>query len=179
METKSKNHLINLDTPEGKKLVHNIASAMQLKLELSEDHNVQFGIQFDEDKVKKFILKFLLASYLSHTIPYDPAILNSVIITSDNNPYDPEPCIHCGLTEIEYNIMDLLAQAKSDKEIAHNLNMRFYTVKFHIKNIFRKLEARNRVDAVLIFLKDQGRLADISMDTMIALAKIGYVKNLN
>jgi len=179
METKSQNHHIKLDTPCGKELIKNVASVLQLKLEMSEDHGVHFNIRFDEEKVQQFILQFLEASFLSHTIPYDPEILNSVIITSDYNPYDPKPVVYCGLTGIEFNIMDLLAQAKSDKEIAQSLNMRYFTVKTHIKKIFRKLEAKNRIDAVLKFLKGQGRLADISFDTMLALAKIGYVKNLN
>jgi two-component system LytT family response regulator len=52
------------------------------------------------------------------------------------------------LTEQEKRIVQLVAGGLSNKEIAGRLNIGAGTVKFHMKNVYQKLGARNRVQAL-------------------------------
>jgi LuxR family maltose regulon positive regulatory protein len=52
------------------------------------------------------------------------------------------------LTEQETKVMQLIALGLSNKEIAHRLSVTSDTVKFHIKNMYRKLGVNNRVQAM-------------------------------
>jgi DNA-binding NarL/FixJ family response regulator len=53
-----------------------------------------------------------------------------------------------GLTEREVAVLRALAQGQSNKEIARTLWLAEQTVKFHLTNIYRKLEVRSRTEAV-------------------------------
>ncbi|MEZ5509530.1 MAG: LuxR C-terminal-related transcriptional regulator [Gammaproteobacteria bacterium] len=53
------------------------------------------------------------------------------------------------LTEKEIEILTLLAEGLCNKKIAHRASIALTTVKWHLQNIFSKLEARNRTEAVL------------------------------
>lgn len=52
------------------------------------------------------------------------------------------------ITPRERSILQLLARGTSNKEIAGELSISEHTVKSHIANIFSKLEARDRTEAV-------------------------------
>jgi DNA-binding NarL/FixJ family response regulator len=54
------------------------------------------------------------------------------------------------LTIREREILELVAEALSNKEIAARLNLTEKTVKFYMTNILQKLQVRNRVEAALI-----------------------------
>jgi DNA-binding NarL/FixJ family response regulator len=53
-----------------------------------------------------------------------------------------------GLTEREVAVLQALAQGRSNKEIARSLWLAEQTVKFHLTNIYRKLNVRGRTEAV-------------------------------
>lgn len=53
------------------------------------------------------------------------------------------------LTGRQQEVMALLAQGKSNKEIARDLGLSSGTVKIHISNIFKTLNVRNRIQAVI------------------------------
>lgn len=55
-----------------------------------------------------------------------------------------------GLTKREREILTLMYQGKSNREIAELLFLSESTVKTHIYNIFRKMEIKNRVEAICI-----------------------------
>ena len=61
------------------------------------------------------------------------------------------------LTEREMQLLWLLTDGKLNKEIAVELLISLDTVKKHLKNIYRKINARNRIEAVnyAIRLKSQ------------------------
>ena len=48
----------------------------------------------------------------------------------------------------ERQIFNLIAHSYSNKEIANTLNVSINTVKFHVKNIYEKLEIKNRKEAL-------------------------------
>jgi len=52
------------------------------------------------------------------------------------------------LTPREYDILTALFEGKSNKEIAADLFLSINTVKFHLKNIYDKLEVKNRIQAM-------------------------------
>jgi DNA-binding NarL/FixJ family response regulator len=53
-----------------------------------------------------------------------------------------------GLTERELAVLRSLAEGKTNKEIAKALWLAEQTVKFHLTNIYRKLDVRSRTEAV-------------------------------
>lgn len=54
------------------------------------------------------------------------------------------------LTRRERDVLSGLCEGKSNKEIAHDLQVQEVTVKLHVKTLSRKLEARNRTHAALL-----------------------------
>ena len=68
-------------------------------------------------------------------------------ISKDENPIS-ELAKSYGLTQRETEIMELIATGIGNEEIADKLFVSKNTIKFHIKNIFIKLDVRNRVQAM-------------------------------
>jgi len=60
---------------------------------------------------------------------------------------------HTALTEREADVMKLLAQGKSNKEIAQALNIGEQTVKTHVSRILDKLELPSRTQVVLYAIR--------------------------
>lgn len=59
-----------------------------------------------------------------------------------------------GLTKRELDVMKLLMQGHSNKEIARRLVISERTVQTHLSNIFAKMEVTSRTEAVLVALRD-------------------------
>jgi DNA-binding NarL/FixJ family response regulator len=60
----------------------------------------------------------------------------------------PQPPQGSGLTGREMEVLQLLAQGYPNKTIARQLVVSEHTVRAHLRNIMRKLDAENRVQAV-------------------------------
>lgn len=59
------------------------------------------------------------------------------------------------LTPQEKNVLQLLSKGLLYKEIANNLNIKIDTVKKHARNIYNKLNVRNRTEAaILVYSKN-------------------------
>lgn len=71
-------------------------------------------------------------------------------------------CEDFGLTKREHELLELIYQGKSNKEIAEKLFLSESTVKTHIYNIFRKLDVKNRVEAIYIINGEEGEAEDES-----------------
>jgi DNA-binding NarL/FixJ family response regulator len=63
-----------------------------------------------------------------------------------------------GLTEREVEVLRLVAEGLSNKEIARKLQVAERTVQFHVSNILQKLDAASRVEAAM-WAKDRGIVA--------------------
>jgi two-component system nitrate/nitrite response regulator NarP len=60
------------------------------------------------------------------------------------------------LTPREREILGLVARGLSNRAIASRLTLGEGTVKYHVKNILRKLQARSRTQAVSRYMRLQG-----------------------
>lgn len=72
-------------------------------------------------------------------------------------PLAPAVAPH-GLSQRQTEVLALVAEALSNKQIAHRLGISEATVKAHISNTIRLTGCRNRVGLVLLWLKQSGRL---------------------
>ncbi|MFB3817804.1 MAG: response regulator [Candidatus Methylomirabilales bacterium] len=63
------------------------------------------------------------------------------------------PAKGASLTPREHEVLELITQGKSNKEIASALSMAENTVKNHLKNILEKLHLENRVQAATFALR--------------------------
>jgi DNA-binding NarL/FixJ family response regulator len=63
-------------------------------------------------------------------------------------------------TARQWDVLERLKQGKQNKIIAYELNMCESTVKVHIRNIMKKLKARNRTQVVLLTSNTGNRPVD-------------------
>jgi DNA-binding NarL/FixJ family response regulator len=71
-------------------------------------------------------------------------VVASRLLQAVANPAESQPA----LTKREREVLQWLAQGKTNKEIAAALNITQRTVKFHVSSILRKLGAGNRTEAL-------------------------------
>jgi len=71
---------------------------------------------------------------------------------SPNAPREVDPKFKT-LTQREAEILGHLVEGKTNKEIARDLDLQEITVKIHVRNIYRKIGAQNRAQAVRITLQ--------------------------
>ena len=60
---------------------------------------------------------------------------------------------HHDLTEREVTVLRLVADGKTNKEIANNLDLSEKTVKNHVRNIFHKLQVYDRTQAAILGIR--------------------------
>jgi DNA-binding NarL/FixJ family response regulator len=65
------------------------------------------------------------------------------------------------LTQRQIDVVEALRRGKANKEIARDLNLRESTVKVHIRQIMRKLDAKNRTEIAVL----ANELREISRDS--------------
>jgi len=70
-----------------------------------------------------------------------------IIATPDFKLNEPE-LRRLGISKREYEVLELIAQGLSNQEIAEKLFVSLNTVKTHSSNLFMKLEARRRTEAI-------------------------------
>lgn len=70
----------------------------------------------------------------------------SIFAASVNSPQ--ARAIHGGLSQREVQMLQFLAGGMSNKKIAQALNISEVTVKFHLGNLFRKLDCKRRAEAI-------------------------------
>jgi two-component system, NarL family, nitrate/nitrite response regulator NarL len=63
-----------------------------------------------------------------------------------------------GLTPRERDVLTVLVEGRSNKEIGRRLDLSEKTVKHHVTSILQKLKARNRVEAVLMVARQPAKV---------------------
>jgi DNA-binding NarL/FixJ family response regulator len=58
-----------------------------------------------------------------------------------------------GLTDREIEVLCLIANGRSNKEIAAELRLSIRTVERHINNLYRKIDAQNKADATAFAIR--------------------------
>jgi DNA-binding CsgD family transcriptional regulator len=86
---------------------------------------------------------------------HPPAGRRGLAVVSDLDAGDPVGT----LSQRQREVLDLVSRGVRNTEIAAQLQLSGKTVKNHINQIFSKLGARNRVEAVLIWQRHQERPA--------------------
>jgi two-component system, NarL family, response regulator LiaR len=69
------------------------------------------------------------------------------------------------LTAREGQVLQLLFRHLTNKEIAHQLNIRERTAKFHVSNLLRKLGLENRRDLASLDLRDKSTAVETTANT--------------
>jgi NarL family two-component system response regulator LiaR len=120
---------------------------------------------FHEQDMVQQALKAGATSYLLKNVTADELAAAIQAANSGRSTLAPEataaliqatrqsPELGFDLTERERELLALLVKGLSNNEIAEQLNISTATVKYHITNIFTKLGAKNRVEAVTIALE--------------------------
>jgi len=81
-----------------------------------------------------------------HSIIASESLSSTVLVTRPTNP-------SVGLSRRELEVLRIVAAGLSDKQIAGRLGISPKTVRNHMSQIFSKLQAGNRVEAVINALK--------------------------
>jgi DNA-binding NarL/FixJ family response regulator len=95
----------------------------------------------EPDEIQRIYSKYSIAAYIEKQA-FDRATFKRIIEDTKNTPYSDDKL--GTLTEREREVLDLLAQGLTNKEIADKLVITTNTVKRHLKAIFEKLEVHTR-----------------------------------
>jgi two-component system, NarL family, response regulator len=112
----------------------------------------------DEDIFR--CLRLGAKGYLVKDVPFEE-ILTAIRVVGGGGQYTSHQVAakalrrsaQTGLTQRELDVLALLVEGRSNKEIARRLNMGEETVKSHVKAILAKLDAISRTDAVTIAMR--------------------------
>ncbi len=134
---------LDIDMPEinGMKL-----SSLFLDLDASID--VVFVTAYDNFAVQAFETSALDYLMKPVTTQRMTKTLDKIIKRRRGAATQPSVSHNDILTEQETKVLRLIAEGLSNKEIVPLLNITTETVKFHIKNLYRKLGVNNRVRAL-------------------------------
>ncbi len=75
-----------------------------------------------------------------------PIMLNN---TADYNDFNSKNLLKKNLTNRQSQVLELIAQGKSNKQIAYDMGVSEATVKLHINALLRSLKVNNRTQAVI------------------------------
>lgn len=91
------------------------------------------------------IAKAIRATYGGQSV-LEPEVTGKIMNRMRNKPEEP---LHDQLTEREKEILLLIAEGKTNQDIADELFIAVKTVKVHVSNILSKLEVQDRTQAVI------------------------------
>jgi DNA-binding NarL/FixJ family response regulator len=123
----------------------------------------QYLFQALRTGARGYLLKQLSGEELVHQlravcrgeIVVDPAIAGRVALSAARlHAGEFWPGAHLGLSQRESEVLELVCQGLSNKAIAQRLVVGDETVKSHLSSIYRKLEIRDRAQAVAVALRE-------------------------
>src|SRR6185295_386217 len=145
--------------------LNGLEAAKQIRADLPETEILIFTMHESEELIREALsagvraivvksdveghLITAVESILKHNAYFSPKVsetLRNALIRSPENPGSRTPSV--ALTERELEVTRLLAEGKSNKEVATALSITTRTVETHRANIMRKLEINSIVDLV-------------------------------
>jgi DNA-binding NarL/FixJ family response regulator len=130
----------------------------------SDDDRVLQGIHAGavgyivKDSTPEEFVKIIRATYAGEEVssPYlanlHPVVLARLHGASEKADLPSRDHAELKLSSRQREIVDLLMQGKSNREMAEQLNLSGDTVKAHLQHIFRKIGVASRLEAVVYFL---------------------------
>ena len=179
MKTQIRKQKIKLNNPIGRELINHISSLVEVQMDLSENHDIDLNIGFNQNEVSEAVKQFLSSSFRARTIQFDPNIEHALTINKPIKKVQAGSDNNFGLTTRQNQIMSLISMGKPDKEVAEILGIKLNTVKAHTKRIHIIYRATNRIEAVLEYFRRTGRLIEDSSDHMLAMSQLGCIDSLN
>jgi DNA-binding NarL/FixJ family response regulator len=88
----------------------------------------------------------------------DPSVTGSLLTKLVTGATAPTDCAVHALSLQEQKILPLIAEGKTNKEIATAMGLAEMTIKSYVQNIFQKLKISRRTQAVAWFIKQQKRM---------------------
>lgn len=85
--------------------------------------------------------------------PMTPAVARKVITSFQRKPSNPRSDTAAELTERESQILNFMSNGKSYNSIAESLFLSVDGVRYHIRNIYEKLQVHSRSEAIAVGLK--------------------------
>ena len=95
------------------------------------------------------------------------AVLIQAICESPQSGSGPLPARYCGLTPREIEIIQKIADGRSNKEVGEDFSIRERTVKHHLTNIFGKVGVSSRLELAL-FARDHRVMLGVSPELVSA-----------
>jgi DNA-binding NarL/FixJ family response regulator len=80
-------------------------------------------------------------------LPFSPATVAHLVQTKNNNEDDLS-----GLTKREWELIKLLSEGYPNKVAADKLNVTYFTINQHLKNIYKKLHINSKSELISWFL---------------------------
>ncbi|KKO46467.1 LuxR family transcriptional regulator [Arsukibacterium ikkense] len=119
------------------------------------------GLVYRDEQLDRVLTA--LKSLMSGQLYYSRTVMSDVVDMLINKPKklnsDISAMPSAQLTKQEKRIIGLVAEGARNKEIAETLNISAHTVKAHLSAIFRKTQARNRVE-LLRWLQQSSLVTD-------------------
>ena len=150
-ESGIKSLIVNSSLPEPAIAIV-VSSSLDAKLVILALSNGAIGYLYKNDPEMKVIEG--IKSSLRGESPISMQIA-SILVKKLNNPennqlYDDVNTLDLKktLTNRETQILEILAKGLSNKEIANIFDLSVHTINVHVRNIYRKLQAANRTEAV-------------------------------
>lgn len=72
----------------------------------------------------------------------------TIVVQADPYSFDPSRLEKLGISRREFEVLELMSQGLSNQEIADKLFVSLNTVKTHSSNLFVKLDAKRRTQAI-------------------------------
>ena len=150
-ESGIKSLIINSSLPEPAIAIV-VSSSLDAKLVILALSNGAIGYLYKNDPEMKVIEG--IKSSLRGESPISMQIA-SILVKKLNNPGNNQLSKDVNtldlkkiLTNRETQILEILAKGLSNKEIANIFDLSVHTINVHVRNIYRKLQAANRTEAV-------------------------------
>lgn len=128
------------------RLTSNYPNSQYTKQYQNEITSDKYSIQDHKESSNKWLIYIILF------ICFISVILNVVLYSKlQNKKKNLKIDLRSSLTKQEQNILQLLLEDKSNKDIADALFVSLSTVKTHVNNVFRKLKVQNREEIKNLF----------------------------